>query len=511
VPKAADWVLGLDSSTSGCKAVVWDSAGNALGQGRAGLQMQMPQPGWHEQDANDWWSAACSAMRQALIGLDASRVRAACIAHQRETFVPVDGFGRPLRPAMLWLDQRAAPLLPDLVACLDPQTYHQRTGKVFSANLAPGKIEWLRRFEPGIFEQTRFYLDTHAFLVHRLTGHFKTSTASADPLGLYDFTSATWDAETLAATGIRADQLPEIIPTGQVLGYLTPQAAAETGLPAGMAVVAGIGDGQGASLGSGLASPRDASLSLGTSVIGGFASTCWVTSPTFRTMAGPQAHGYILETVLLGGSYTLHWLLNDLLQAPDFQSAIRQLEDAAAPLPPGSDGLLLLPYWSGVMNPYWDASASGVIAGLRGGHRREHIYRAILEGIAFELRLHLEGVEAALAAPVERILVSGGGAQSALWRAVLASVCGRQVLRCAVTETAALGAGILAAAAAGLHPSLTAAVGQMVRLADQADLPDPAQSFIYTQLYQRAYRPLYPALRSTLAALASLTGRPPAN
>jgi xylulokinase len=505
LPAQADLVIGLDSSTSGCKAIVWDTGGRPVSQGRAALEMHMRQPGWHEQESLDWWTAACSAISQALVTVDPGQIQAICIAHQRETFVPVDRQGLALRPALLWLDQRAAPLLPDLSRRLDPLRFHERTGKPFSANLAPGKLEWLRINEPEAFKATYCFLDTHAFLVHRLSGTFKTSSASADPLGLYDFKSQAWDQETLAAIGLSPDKLPEIVPAGQILGYLSPSAACQTGLPAGLSIVAGLGDGQAGALGSGLASSQDASISLGTSVIGGFASPRWVTSTAFRTMAGPDPNAFILETVLLGGTYTLHWLIADLLGEKDFASAFNNLENAAASLPAGSNGLLLVPYWNGVMNPYWDASASGILAGLRGMHRREHIFRSALEGIAFELRLHLDGVETALAAPIQRLLVSGGGAQSQLWRQILASVCNRPVYQCAVIETAALGAGILAATAMGIHPDLSTAVKKMVHINPLAALPDPALSDAYAQLYSVVYRHLYPALRKALTSLAQLS------
>jgi sugar (pentulose or hexulose) kinase len=505
MPASADLVIGLDSSTSGCKAIVWDLTGHPLGQGRASLTMQMARPGWHEQNAEEWWTAACAAIHQAIASVDPKQIRAISIAHQRETFVPVDRSGHPLRPALLWLDQRAAPLLPDLAHKLDPIAYQQRTGKPLSANLAPGKLEWLRREEPDLYQAASYFLDTHAFLVQRLTGTFKTSTASADPLGLYNFATQTWDEATLEVIGLSSDKLPEIVPAGQILGHLNAAAASQTGLSAGLAVVAGLGDGQAGSLGSGLASTRDASISMGTSVIGGFSAPRWVTSPAFRTMAGPDPNAYILETVLLGGTYTLQWLIADLLAEKDFASAFAALETAAVVLPPGSNGLMLVPYWSGVMNPYWDASASGILVGLRGIHQRQHIFRAILEGIAFELRLQLEGVEAALGTPIQRLLVSGGGAQSQLWRQILASVCNRPVYQCGVIDAAALGAGILAATAMNLHPNLPSAVESMVRVSLSPSLPESSSAHVYTQLYDNVYCQLYPTLREALNTLARLS------
>ena len=507
MPDENHLVIGLDASTTAVKAVAWDLTGKAVHEARSPLRIDMPRPGWHEQDAFSWWFAACNALRGVADGIASERFLGLSIAHQRESFVAVDAQGDPIYPALLWLDQRAAPLMPGLKARLDPLRFHQRTGKPLSANLAPGKLEWLRCSEPAVFSAAHSFLDTHAFLVHHLTGEWVTSSGSADPLGTYDLSNSRWDAETLACLGLTADRMPRVVPPGQVIGCLTESAALQTGLPAGLPVFAGLGDGQAGSLGSGLASLSEASISLGTSVIGGVLSPTCQTSDAFRTMTAAAPGTYILETVLLGGAYTLQWLITDLLRCPDFPTARGELEAEAALLPPGSQGLVLLPYWNGVMNPYWDASASGALIGLRGIHQREHLFRAVLEGIGFELRFHLEGVERALNAPIERLLVSGGGAQSPLWRSILSSIYSRPVFHATTAETAALGAGILAAVGSGAYPNIASAVQNMVHTAASPDLPSQAAVPAYDQLYTQVYSRIYPCLREPFAALAKFSNQ----
>jgi xylulokinase len=228
-------------------------------------------------------------------------------------------------------------------------------------------------------------------------------------------------------------------------------------------------------------------------------------------MYGGIPGSYSLETVLLGGTYTITWFIENFSglatsgQDPS-TSPEAVLEAAAANIPPGSLGLILVPYWNSAMNPYWDASASGIVVGWRGIHQPAHLYRAILEGIAFEQRLHMEGVEDALQQPVSRYIAVGGGARSRLWRQIIADVTSRLVYHADVSEATALGAGILAAAGSGLSPSVFDAAQAMTRIAAQAEEPDPDRHSYYSLLYKDVYRPLFPALQTYLDRLAKLAG-----
>lgn len=190
------------------------------------------------------------------------------------------------------------------------------------------------------------------------------------------------------------------------------------------------------------------------------------------------------------------------------------MEMAASAVPPGSQGLILVPYWNSVMNPHWDASASGIIAGWRGIHGPAQLYRAILEGIAYELRLHGLGVESARTMPIDRYIAVGGGSHSGLWRKIIADVTGKPVFRADAPEASALGAGILAASAVGLHPSVLEAARAMSRILPEAAQPDPVRHHFYSQIYEQVYRYLYLGLRDPLSRLAKLVdeqdGLPPA-
>ena len=432
---------------------------------------------------------------------------ALCIAHQRETFVPIDEQDQPLTNGIVWMDERARELLPGLEQALGQDNFHRLTGKRLSVNLTIAKIAWLKEYRPDIFARTCKYLDVHSFLVHRLTGLYSTGWGCADPTGMFDIQSNCWAETLLSRVGIRLDQLPEVYPPGTIVGTVIPSAAEACGLPAGLPVAAGFGDGQASGLGVNITSPGDAYLSLGTSVISGIYSDQYVFNPAFRTMTGGISGSYLLETVLLGGGYTLSWFMEKMAGQPG--QDIAQLQDyydqAASKLPPGSAGLVVVPYWNSVLGPYWDPAASGIIVGWRGVHQLSHLYRAILEGLAFEQRLGTLGVEKALGQSVQRYIAMGGGAQSKLWRQIIADVTNKPVFRAAATDTAALGAGILAASAAGCFTNTRQAAQEMTHILPQPTEPDSSRYDFYNRLFEEVYRPLFPALQHYLERLASLS------
>lgn len=503
-----DLVIGIDSSTTSCKAIVWDLRGSPLAVGRAPLPMLKPRPAWHEQPAEAWWEAAQRALKEALAGIDPARLAALSITAQRETFVVTGEDGQPLSNAILWMDERCRELLPEIDNQYGKARIHQETGKILSANLTSGKLYWLRQREPGLFSRIARVMDVHAFLVHRLTGCFATSWGCADPLGLFDMRENAWNASLIEAIGLRVDQFPISVPAGAIIGEVQPLAAQRTGLPAGLPVVAGTGDGQAAGLGVGTLDPGEAYLNLGTAIVSGTYSERYLVDPAFRTHYGGIPGSFSLETVLLGGTYTVTWFIENFA-GPDAggnngKSPEEVFEEAAARIPPGALGLTLVPYWNSAMNPYWDAGASGIVVGWRGIHQPAHLYRAILEGIAFEQRLHTNGVEQVLRRPVERYIAVGGGARSRLWRQIIANITGKPVYHAGTPEASALGAGILAAAASGLFPDIRHAAQAMIQIDGQPEEPDPKQHRFYSRLYEDVYRHLFPALQTYLDRLADL-------
>ncbi|HEY3358709.1 MAG TPA: FGGY family carbohydrate kinase [Polyangia bacterium] len=494
----APLVVGLDCSTHGAKAVAFGLDGAPAAEGRAGFDLLTPAPGWYEQRAAEWERAALDAL--AAIGAAAGpRVRAIGITHQRETFVPVDAAGGALRAAIVWMDERAFAEVEALRAALGEDRFHAITGKPLAMTPSVTKILWLRAHEPAVFAAAARWLDVGGYLARALTGADVTSVGSAEPMGLVDLRAGRWSDAVLAAAGLAADRLPALLPVGAVAGGLTPAAAARTGLAAGTPVVVTAGDGQVAALGAQVFGLERAYLNLGTAIVAGTVAGEYRTDRAFRTMAGALPGTFLLESDLKGGTFTLDWLRERVLGG----AALADLEAAAAAVPAGSEGLVLVPYLATVMNPYWDDAASGILVGLRGAHGPGHLMRAALEGIALEERLHLDLIGAAAGQRIAAVHVLGGGAASDLWCQILADALDRPVTRARTTEATALGAAMLAAAGAGLAPSARGAAERMGG-AGRAFTPGPAAPR-YARLFEEVYRGLYPALRDALGRLAAFT------
>ena len=280
--------------------------------------------------------------------------------------------------------------------------------------------------------------------------------------------------------------------------------ADELGLPAAVPVVLGIGDGQAAALGTDTTRPGRTYINLGSGVISGVHSDTYRWSDAFRSMTSAVAGAYMLETFIGGGTLNVSWFVDRFAGINAGRlgidlSAEQVLDAAASRIPPGSDRLLVLPHMAGALTPHWDHGASGVIVGLRGHHGKAHVFRAILEGLAFEQRLLTEGVEAALDTPMDDVILLGGGSRSAVWCQIMADALRRPARRAGESETTCLGAAMLAAAGAGLHPSVRAAAAGMASGGPTYE-PDESASKQYDQLFA-AYRQLYPALRSTFSQL----------
>ncbi|MBN2048510.1 MAG: hypothetical protein JW750_11765 [Anaerolineaceae bacterium] len=493
-----DLVIGIDCSTSGTKAIVWDCLGNQVACGSDPIPMLRLHSGWHEVNADDLWTSTANALREACGQIDPARLVGLSISIQRETFVPVGADLRPLRNAILWMDTRARGYLAPLEAQFGREQYQSLTGKRMSVNLAPPKISWLRDEEPEIFNQTAQFWDVHALLTHHLCGTAFTAWGCAGPMGLVNLRAGRWSPEILDGLGIRSDQLPPLFPTGEIGGTICPAAAAQTGLPVGLPVVAGIGDGQASGIGTGITRSGPSYLTLGTSGITGTYSRRFIVGDAFRTMVGGARGTYLLETALMGCTYTIDWFMNQFFHR---QFTIAEMESAAKVVPPGADGLLLVPYWNSVLNPYWDGDASGIVIGWRGTHQPQHLYRAILEGTAHELRLHSNGVEAAQEEPITHYVAMGGGSRSDLWCQIIADVSGKPVFRARETEAASLGAGILAAAALGLHEDVPSAARRMTHMQEIPFDPDRERHAFYDRIHQDVYLPLYPTLRPILKTL----------
>ncbi|MSP26812.1 MAG: xylulose kinase [Myxococcales bacterium] len=490
-------VIGVDASTTACKVVAFDAAGRVVAEARAAIALLNPSPGAWEQDAESWWRALGEAARRVMAELGGARVVGLAVAHQRETFVVTDERGAPLGPALVWMDHRCKDEVRRAVAEMGEERLASLSGKPACTTPSLYKVMGLFAREPGLSARVGKVLDVHAFLAWRLTGRCATSLASADPMGMLDMARGDWSEELLALAGLARGQVPELVMPGALIGHVTAEASRTTGFPEGLSIYAGAGDGQAAALGAGLVNEGAAYLNLGTALVSGVRSRRYRSGRAFRTLYGAEAGSFVLETVLQGGSFTTTWLVEKLL-GRRLPEALAELEAEACAIEVGSDGLMLVPYWNGVMNPYWDEFAAGILVGLRGEHGPGHLFRALYEGLAMEQRLHTDAVEAALETRIEELVVMGGGSMSSLFCQLIADVLNRAIVRAGTAEATALGSAMLVAVASGLHPSFDAAAARMTSRGE-AFLPRE-EGRRYDALFA-VYKTLYPALRASLAEL----------
>jgi len=480
MPNGPGIVIGLDCGTQSAKACAWDLDGRPIRSARSPLTVSSPREGWAEQPPDLWWRSACSALRAVAAGLDRSRVAALGLAFQRESFALLDASGTPCRPAILWLDMRASSEVDPLESLLGAGACHRATGKPLDATCALPRLRWLLRCEPEVMARAKRWTDVGSYVIERLTGRFATVRAGADTCGLVDLATGGWRRDWLQALDVDYLSLPELIDAGSLAGTLLPEAAGETGLPAGLPVIGAGGDGQVLRPGLGCPGSSGWSLTLGTGIVLGAGSASPEVSPAWRTLfAADPRGGYVRESVLQSGTWALGWL----------RDAVGPAASAVSTTGPGSDGLLALPHLWGMRFPSSVPEARAAFVGLSSRHGPAHFHRALLEGIAFELRRMAEAMAPATAEP---ILATGGGTKNREWLSIIASVLGRPVALPHEPESAALGAAMLAAGALGR----SMAAGRTVEIP-----PDPALRSAYAEIYARQWLP-------TLELALRLSARP---
>jgi len=481
-------LLGLDLGTQSLKAVVLADDLRVLGSAAATYRPSFPRPGWAEQDARAWLAALRPAIVAALgaAGCRPEQIEAMAICGQLDGCVPTDGTGDPLGPALLWMDRRATPLL----AGIDAAVVQERCGLVLDATHMAAKIAWLQR-EHG--PATTWHQPV-SFLVAALTGARVMSPSLASTTMLFDLADDDWSDELLRLFGVGRGTMPMLAGESDVAGELGPRGAELTGLRPGTPVAVGTGDDFANLLGAGVAAPGTVSVSLGTAEAVGALHD--------RALIDPQM---LVEThAFPGGGYHLGnpgWLSGgavrwaaDLLRI-DGDTAFSAL---AAEAPAGCEGLVFIPALSGAMAPSWIAAARGSFVGLTAAHGRAHMARAVLEGTAFAMRDVIDRL-AALGVATDGIRVLGGGARSAVWCQMRADIARRPVEALGEIDASALGAGVLAAVAAGRFRDIRSA-STALQLATTTDEPGPDAA---------AYAGAYERYRETFAALVPLwTTRP---
>jgi sugar (pentulose or hexulose) kinase len=490
-------VIGIDSSTTATKAIAWDRTGAPVAEGRAAIPLAQPRPSYFEQEPEDWWHSTSLALRELMAKVEPARIAGVAISNQRETFGLFGEHGEAIRPAIVWLDERAMDQMRRFAASFGAEKIHAISGKPVDITPCLYRMVWLRENEPHLLDRAAYVSEVHGYLCFRLTGRWTTSTASADPLGVLEMERLVWSQDILAAAGVPIDKMLTLVRPGAFIGTVTEASAQATGLPADTPVFAGGGDGQCAGTGVEVMRSGRAYINLGTAVVSGSYAERYTFDAAFRTETAVADRGYILETCLRSGTFLVDWLTRELMGIDPRQEleALIALEAEAAASPVGANGVMLVPYWEGCMTPYWDAEARGVIAGLSGSTRRGDLYRALLEGVVLEQALASRRLQTACGQTIDHYVAVGGGAASDLWMQILADAAGVPVHRSTSKEASSLGAAIAAATGCGWFRSFAEASAAMAGPVVRTFEPRPNEKAAYAELGE-IYGELWPALSS---------------
>jgi xylulokinase len=491
-------VLGLDVSTTATKAVLLDGEGAIRASAAVEYPYDTPRPLWSEQDPGSWWTATATAVREALghAGLSGSDVEAVGLTGQMHGLVALDAAGQVLRPAILWNDQRTQAECDLIREVLGRDRLIAITGNDALTGFTAPKILWVRRHEPDVWSRIAHVLLPKDYVRFHLSGDLAVDRADGAGTLLFDLAKRDWSGEVLEALEIDPAWLPETHEGPEVTGSVSAEAAGATGLRAGTPIVAGGGDQAAAAVGVGAVEPGVVSVSLGTSGVV-FATTDGpLIEPEGRLHAfchAVPARWHVMG-VMLSAAGSLRWFRDALAPGIDFDELVGE----AGGVPPGSDGLLFLPYLTGERTPYPDPLARGAFVGLTVHHGRPHLTRAVLEGVAFGLRDSLELMRSVGLTGFTQIRATGGGSKSGVWRAILADVFETAVVTTTSAEGAAQGAAMLAAVGVGWFARVEDACRRLVRVVDETAPSSAAPS--YAASYER-YRGLYPALAETFHSI----------
>jgi len=488
--------------TSGTRALVLDDAGRILSSGTVEhVAFASPQPGWAEQDPRDWWRAATLAIRMATRDAGISGDSISCIGFsgQMHGAVLLDQHSDPVRPALIWCDQRTAAQSEQLRNTFGIEALIQLTCNPPLTNFTLTKLLWVQQYEPENWKRVRKIMLPKDYVRLRLTGESATDVADASGTLLLDVAKRHWSAEMLERTHLNPQLLPQLFESPEVCAEVSEAGANATGLRREIPVVAGAGDQAAGAVGMGITRAGLVSATIGTSGV--------VLASTGRPALDPQGRLHTFCHAIPGrwhvmgvtqaAGLSLRWF-RDCFGAgrEDGHDAYTRLLGEAATVHAGAEGLFWAPYLMGERTPHLDPSVRAAFVGLSASHTRAHLIRAILEGVAFSLKDSLT-IFAEIGVPVERIRLGGGGARSQLWRQIQADVYAHEVEIVTAEEGAAYGAAILAGVGAKNWASVDQACEAVVRVADRLQ-PDPGNSGTLNRGYQ-VYRRIYPALRSVLA------------
>ena len=483
-----DLLLGIDVGTSAVKAAAFDAHGRLIAEGTAPLTVHTPRAGWAEQHPDDWWAAAREAVRQVVSVVGAQRIAAVGVDGQSWAAVLIDGGGEVVCPTPIWMDQRSSAQCAALRERVGDAAF-RLCGNPIQPGYTTPKLLWYQQEQPQAHARARHVLQSNGYVVYRLTGVLSQDVSQGYGLHCFDTANRTWDRAMARELSIDPDMLPPLCACHEIVGQITPEAARLTGLLAGTPVAAGGLDAACASLGAGVVMPGQTQEQGGQA--GGMGLCVGSAAMDERLILSCHVAPdlWLLQGGTVGGGGALRWLREAVAGGKSFD----ELCEGAAQIPPGSEGVVFLPYLSGERSPIWDADARACFFGLTFSSDLRHMTRAVLEGVAFSLRHNIETAQQA-GATVGDLHAMGGAARSPIWTQIKADITRRTMRVPEGGNETAMGAAMLAGVGTGVWKDAQTAADACVRF-EREHKPSGGHADAYEGAYS-LYRTLYPALKA---------------
>ncbi|MEA2101350.1 MAG: FGGY-family carbohydrate kinase [Thermodesulfobacteriota bacterium] len=512
------YIISIDSGTQSIRAVIFDLEGNMIAIKQQEFDPYFSlRPGWAEQHTEDYWDKLCKVTRGVLEEkpLKKDQIIGVGLTSQRDTVIAMDKDGNALRPGIIWLDQRSIenPIPPSAKIKAVFSAVGQKEGLKYIQKYS--KFMWIKHNEPEIYNNTAKFVQVTGFFTKKLTGQFRDSYGMISGLWPFDTKKLQWHTvgAVYEAMGLHKGHCADLYRPDSIIGHITSEACKATGIPEGLPLVVGAGDKQCELLGAGAIDPEIAVISFGTATAMEVITDRYIADKKMRFFTWPSAvpDKWDIEMFIFRGFWMVSWFKQEFGTREALEAQKRGIapetifDEVVKDIPPGSMGLMLQPYWAPMV---YNKNAKGSIIGFGDIHTRAHIYRAILEGIAYELRRLYELVEKKTRVDLREIRVGGGGSKSNVAVQIAADMFNLPVSRMETPELSALGAAMDVTVATGVYPSFEKAVATMVRKG-QTFNPDPDTRKIYDKLYRHVYKKLYKAMDPFNKEIARITGYPP--
>ncbi len=490
------YYIGIDLGTSAAKLLLVDGQGGILNSVTKEYPLELPQPGWSQQDPEDWKRAVMEGVPELLRGFDGSQVAGVGCGGQMHGLVALDEQDNVIRPAILWNDGRTAAQVDYLNKQIGKERLSALTANIAFAGFTAPKILWMKEQEPENYARIAKIMLPKDYVNYILTGVHACDYSDASGMLLLDVEHKRWSKEMLEICGISESQMPKLFESYQCIGTVKPEIAKELGIGDGVKVAAGAGDNAAAAVGTGVVGSGGCNISLGTS------GTIFISSDRFGVDPNNALHsfahadgGWHLMGCMLCAASCNKWLCEDIFHTADY--AAEQAPITREKL--GRNHVYFLPYLMGERSPINDTDARGTFTGITMDTTRADLTQAVLEGVAFAIRDSFE-VAKSLGLSIPSSKICGGGSKSPLWRTIFASVLGIPLEMVKTEQGPGYGGAMLAMVSCGEYPSVQAAAEALVEVA-QVIQPDPELTALYEQRYQQ-FRQIYPACKELFARLA---------